>query len=80
LAVSLFWLGLITSLKIVVAYLIWKYGFTANEAIAFMRICRPGSVVGPQQVSVPVIEDNIILTIISILCTSSNWSGANGLP
>ncbi|KAJ6627473.1 protein-tyrosine phosphatase-like protein [Mycena sp. CBHHK59/15] len=31
------------------AYLIWKYGFTANEAIAFMRIVRPGSVVGPQQ-------------------------------
>ncbi|EJD00840.1 phosphatases II [Fomitiporia mediterranea MF3/22] len=31
------------------AYLIWKYGFTANEAIAFMRIIRPGSVVGPQQ-------------------------------
>jgi protein-tyrosine phosphatase len=32
------------------AYLIWKYGFTANEAIAFMRIIRPGCVVGPQQV------------------------------
>lgn len=32
------------------AYLIWKYGFTGNEAIAFMRIVRPGSVVGPQQV------------------------------
>ncbi|EMD41090.1 hypothetical protein CERSUDRAFT_111664 [Gelatoporia subvermispora B] len=31
------------------AYLIWKYGFTATEAIAFMRIVRPGSVVGPQQ-------------------------------
>jgi len=31
------------------AFLIWKYGFTANEAIAFMRIVRPGSVVGPQQ-------------------------------
>ncbi|KAF7301614.1 Phosphoprotein phosphatase [Mycena indigotica] len=31
------------------AYLIWKYGFTANEAIAFMRIVRPGCVVGPQQ-------------------------------
>ncbi|EAU84309.2 phosphoprotein phosphatase [Coprinopsis cinerea okayama7 len=31
------------------AYLIWKYGFTASEAIAFMRIVRPGSVVGPQQ-------------------------------
>lgn len=31
------------------AYMVWKYGFTANEAIAFMRIVRPGSVVGPQQ-------------------------------
>ncbi|KAJ7067960.1 tyrosine protein phosphatase [Mycena amicta] len=31
------------------AYLVWKYGFTANEAIAFMRIVRPGCVVGPQQ-------------------------------
>lgn len=31
------------------AYLIWKYGFTASEAIGFMRIVRPGSVVGPQQ-------------------------------
>jgi len=31
------------------AYLVWKYGFTAAEAIAFMRIVRPGSVVGPQQ-------------------------------
>ncbi|KAH7888026.1 tyrosine protein phosphatase [Phlebopus sp. FC_14] len=31
------------------AYLIWKYGFTASEVIAFMRIVRPGSVVGPQQ-------------------------------
>ncbi|TFK56137.1 phosphatases II [Heliocybe sulcata] len=31
------------------AYLIWKYGFTAHEAIGFMRIVRPGSVVGPQQ-------------------------------
>ncbi|KAI0052624.1 phosphatases II [Auriscalpium vulgare] len=31
------------------AYLVWKYGFTASEAIAFMRILRPGCVVGPQQ-------------------------------
>ncbi|EKM59647.1 uncharacterized protein PHACADRAFT_114681 [Phanerochaete carnosa HHB-10118-sp] len=31
------------------AYLVWKYNFTASEAIAFMRIVRPGSVVGPQQ-------------------------------
>ncbi|KAJ5773423.1 hypothetical protein N7457_008319 [Penicillium paradoxum] len=31
------------------AYLIYKYGFTANEIIAFMRFMRPGMVVGPQQ-------------------------------
>jgi cell division cycle 14 len=31
------------------AYLIYKYGFTANEVIAFMRFMRPGMVVGPQQ-------------------------------
>lgn len=31
------------------AYLVWKFGFTATEAIAFMRIVRPGTVVGPQQ-------------------------------
>jgi cell division cycle 14 len=34
------------------AYLIYKYGFTASEAIGFMRIVRPGSVVGPQQVRI----------------------------
>ncbi|EEB05087.1 Cdc14-like protein phosphatase Clp1/Flp1 [Schizosaccharomyces japonicus yFS275] len=31
------------------AYLMYKYPFTANEVIAFMRIMRPGMVVGPQQ-------------------------------
>ncbi|KAJ9632295.1 cell division control protein 14 [Taxawa tesnikishii (nom. ined.)] len=31
------------------AYLIYRYGFTANEMIAFMRFMRPGMVVGPQQ-------------------------------
>lgn len=31
------------------AYLVYKYGFSAPEAIAFMRIMRPGMVVGPQQ-------------------------------
>ncbi|KAJ9112702.1 hypothetical protein QFC22_006204 [Naganishia vaughanmartiniae] len=31
------------------AYLIYKYGFTPNEVIAYMRIVRPGMVVGPQQ-------------------------------
>ncbi|KAF2748890.1 phosphatases II [Sporormia fimetaria CBS 119925] len=31
------------------AYLIYRYAFTANETIAYMRFMRPGMVVGPQQ-------------------------------
>ena len=31
------------------AYLIYRFGFTANEIIAYMRFMRPGMVVGPQQ-------------------------------
>ncbi|CAF3417670.1 unnamed protein product [Rotaria sp. Silwood1] len=31
------------------AYLMKHYKFTAAEAIAWLRICRPGSVIGPQQ-------------------------------
>ena len=31
------------------AYLMKHYGFTAKEVIAWMRICRPGMVIGPQQ-------------------------------
>jgi len=31
------------------AHLIYKYGFTAQEVIAYMRFMRPGMVVGPQQ-------------------------------
>ncbi|KAK7207169.1 dual specificity protein phosphatase [Myxozyma melibiosi] len=31
------------------AYLIYRYGFTANEVISYMRFMRPGMVVGPQQ-------------------------------
>ncbi|KAL1405347.1 cell division control protein 14 [Vanrija albida] len=31
------------------AYLIYKYQFTASEVIGFMRVIRPGMVVGPQQ-------------------------------
>ncbi|TAQ83229.1 hypothetical protein B7494_g8447 [Chlorociboria aeruginascens] len=31
------------------AYLIYRYGFIANEVIAYMRFMRPGMVVGPQQ-------------------------------
>lgn len=31
------------------AYLIYRYGFSANDLIAYMRFMRPGMVVGPQQ-------------------------------
>jgi hypothetical protein len=31
------------------AYLMKNYRFTASEVIAWMRICRPGCVIGPQQ-------------------------------
>ncbi|UZJ54510.1 hypothetical protein CBS101457_003830 [Exobasidium rhododendri] len=31
------------------AYLAYKHGFSASESIGFMRIMRPGCVVGPQQ-------------------------------
>jgi len=31
------------------AYLMKHYRFTASEAIGWMRICRPGMVIGPQQ-------------------------------
>lgn len=31
------------------AYLMKHYGFTAPEVIGWIRICRPGSIIGPQQ-------------------------------
>lgn len=31
------------------AYMVKHYGFTALEAIAWLRLCRPGSVIGHQQ-------------------------------
>lgn len=34
---------------LICAYLIKHHGFTAEEAIGYIRICRPGSVIGPQQ-------------------------------
>eukprot|EP01114_Cavostelium_apophysatum_P017258 TRINITY_DN5086_c0_g1_i1.p1 TRINITY_DN5086_c0_g1~~TRINITY_DN5086_c0_g1_i1.p1 ORF type:complete len:531 (-),score=80.00 TRINITY_DN5086_c0_g1_i1:14-1606(-) len=34
---------------LIAAYIVKHYRFTAAEAIAWVRICRPGSVIGPQQ-------------------------------
>ena len=33
----------------IAAYMIKHYGYTAKESTAWCRVCRPGSVVGPQQ-------------------------------
>ena len=36
----------------IACYLMYKHGFTAREATAWIRICRPGSIVGAQQLFV----------------------------
>jgi len=41
------------------AYLMKHYRFTAAEAIAWMRICRPGCVIGPQQHFLKQIEQHM---------------------
>ncbi|KAK6332878.1 cell division control protein 14 [Orbilia brochopaga] len=41
------------------AYLIYRYGFSANECIAYMRFMRPGMVVGPQQHWMHIKHDTI---------------------
>ena len=34
---------------LICSYMIKHHGFTAEEAIGYIRICRPGSVIGLQQ-------------------------------
>jgi hypothetical protein len=34
---------------LIALYIMKHFGFTANEAMGWLRICRPGSVIGPQQ-------------------------------
>ena len=34
---------------LICAYMIKHYGFSAHEAMGYIRVCRPGSVIGPQQ-------------------------------
>ena len=34
---------------LICAYMIKHHNFTAEEAMAYIRVCRPGSVIGPQQ-------------------------------
>ena len=41
------------------AYIMKHYRFTASEVIAWMRICRPGCVIGPQQQFLKEIEQRM---------------------
>lgn len=41
------------------AYMMKHYGFTAAEVIAWIRICRPGSIIGPQQHFLEEIEQQM---------------------
>jgi len=34
---------------LICSYLMKHYRFTAEEVIGYIRVCRPGSVIGPQQ-------------------------------
>lgn len=40
-------------------YLMHKHGFNAKQAIAWLRLCRPGSVVGDQQQFMQAIEPDL---------------------
>ncbi|KAH9126430.1 hypothetical protein AeMF1_003117, partial [Aphanomyces euteiches] len=51
----------------IAAFLIHRYKFTAAEAIAWCRLCRPGSIVGAQQHFLALKEDAL---------TNSEWVAA----
>lgn len=34
---------------LICSYMIKHFGFSAEEAMGYIRVCRPGSVIGPQQ-------------------------------
>ncbi|KAI6656698.1 Dual specificity protein phosphatase CDC14A isoform X2 [Oopsacas minuta] len=44
---------------LICCYMMKHYGFTAVEAIAWARICRPGSVIGPQQLYLIEKQDSL---------------------
>ena len=41
---------------LIACFLMKHYRFTAMEAIAYIRICRPGSIIGPQQLYLKNVE------------------------
>lgn len=66
------------------AYLMKHYGFTAKEVIAWMRICRPGMVIGPQQQYMEKIqqlmwEEGVAAGYIEMPMESSESSSADAI-
>ncbi len=45
--------------SLIACYLMKHYQFTANEVIAYLRVMRPGSVVGPQQQYLAAMESRM---------------------
>ncbi len=41
------------------AYMMKHFGFTAAETIGWIRVCRPGSVIGPQQHFLAEIQEHM---------------------
>lgn len=46
---DIFQAGLGRTGTLIACWLMKEYGVTAAESMAWLRICRPGSVIGPQQ-------------------------------
>lgn len=46
-------------------YMMKHYNLTAAETIAWIRICRPGSIIGPQQ---NFVEEYVLISIINSFC------------
>lgn len=44
----------------IAAYMIKHYGYTAAETVAWCRLCRPGSIVGPQQQYLVSVESRLL--------------------
>eukprot|EP01036_Dinobryon_divergens_P025185 gene25185-33708_t len=44
----------------IAAYMIKHYSYTTKESIAWCRLCRPGSIVGPQQQYLASVEDRLV--------------------
>ncbi|KAI3372747.1 hypothetical protein L3Q82_023209, partial [Scortum barcoo] len=58
-------------------YMMKHYRLTAAEAIAWIRICRPGSIIGPQQ---NFVEEWLVAMLLSSLCSLALWWIVYGFP